>query len=149
MTQVAEPKRLHRGRIQFGMKTLLAAATVCALLIGLFCPRFGKPLSGCANQGMASVWIAPPEQAEIIAQCRKSQPHADIPGAPRIITEKVIDEVDRCCFFNFQGRRYIHRVRYRSEVFLANELYHDSIVVMFDYDHYHLNGGGCQRRDAN
>ncbi len=147
-TQVSDHERSKRGRVQFGMKAFLSAATVCAISLGLFCPRFGEPLQGCANQGLESVWIAPPDRAEIITKCQQSQPNAKIPNNPAIITEKVFEEVDRCCFFNFQGRRYRHRVRYRCELFLTNEFPPQSIMVLLDYDHYHLNGGGCQFDDA-
>lgn len=143
-TQVVEKQRPYSGRMQFGLKAFLGAVTVCAILVGLFYPRFGEPLDGCADQGLESVWIAPPTQAEIVAKCRESQPDAVIPEEPLIITEKVFEEVGRCCFFNFQGRRYYHRVRHRCELFLTRDFPYQSIVVSFDHDHYHLNGGGCE-----
>jgi hypothetical protein len=130
------------------MKALLGFVPVCGVLIGIFLPRIGTPLSGCANQGLEAVWIAPPDSADIIRKCRKMHPDATIPDQPLIITEKVFEEVERCNIFNFQGRRYLHRVRYRSELFLTNSFPSESIVVIFDYDHFHLNGGGCQCRGA-
>jgi hypothetical protein len=134
----------QRYRIQFGLKAFLVAVAVCAILIGLFFPRFGDPLNGCVDRGLESVWIAPPDHTEVIKKCKEIRPDATIPDNPQILTEKVFEEVIRCNYFNFHGRRYLHRVRYRSELFLSNGLPYESIVVLHDYDHHHLNGGGCR-----
>ena len=137
-------KLRNRIGFQFGMKWFLGIAAICAVLVGLFFPRSGEPLNGCALDGLQSVWIAPPDRAEVIRECKKLHPDVVIPDNPSIVVEKVFEEVSRCNFFNFQGRRYVHRVRFRSELFLTETFPPESIVVLHDYDHYHLNGGGGQ-----
>ena len=127
---------------QFSLKLLLAIVTASAILIGLFWPRVGPPLDGCAEKGIESVWIDAPSDAEVIAKCTEVHPEAALPANPPLVTEKVFEEVIRCRFFNFQGRRFLHRVRYRCEVYLNKKFPPESIVVLIDYDHYHLNGGG-------
>lgn len=124
----------------------MGTSALGAILLALFFPRFGETLDGCSSQGKDSVWIAPPETAEVVARCREAYPAFTVPDNPPMIVEKVFEEVDRCCFCNFHGRRYLHRVRYRCEVFPAGQVPGQTLVVLIDYDHYHLNGGGCLTR---
>ncbi|MEO1525663.1 MAG: hypothetical protein AAFX06_09510 [Planctomycetota bacterium] len=135
-------------RFRFGLRTLLASAAVVCVAIGLFVPRYGESLDGCSNQGLDSVWIAPPDLNDVVTKCRAEYPGIAVPDNPPVIIEKVFEEVGHCCFCNFHGRRYVHRVRYRCEVFPAAQFPGQSLVVMFDFDHYHLNGGGCEMRLA-
>jgi hypothetical protein len=129
-------------RFRFSLKILLAIVTVVPILAGLFWPRFGPPLDGCVGKGDESVWIAPPDRAEVIAKCKAEYPELVLPPDPPIVIEKVFEDVTACSFFNFQGRRLLHRVRYRCEIYVTEVYPPETVVVLIDYDHYHLNGGG-------
>ena len=96
---------------------------------------------------LESIWIAPPSKAEIFAKCKEEYPDIVIPANAPIVTEKVFEEVTRCNFLNFQGRRYLHRVRYRCEVYLTRTFPQETVSVLIDYGHYHLNGGGGEPID--
>jgi len=142
-----------RRRFQFSLRAFIALCTAAGVSIGLYWPRNGDPFSRCADKGLDSVWIGKPTKSEVIeklssklAELNEYNMNFVVPTKRNIVTEKIWEDVSRCNFLNFNGRKYLHRVRYRCEVFPNPKPYVN--VVYFEFDHYHMNGGGCRWVDG-
>jgi hypothetical protein len=129
------------------MKNLLLLAAFAGVAIGLFWPRTGATFPDCIVEQGSHVWIGTPTDDEVLSKFQVTYPGVEVSGNAMIVKEKVLEEITPCNFINFNGHQNLHRVRIRCEVYYSDKM-SNYLPVYFEYDHYHMNGGGCEWKNA-
>ncbi len=134
-------------RLRLSIGTLLLLTMTLGILLGLFWPRTGTPFSNCVGDAGGKVWIGVPTDKEILDHFKSTYPSIELVDNPMIVKEKIFEEIMPCNFMNFNGQREVHWVRFRADVYYTDNAT-TSLPVYFEYDHFHLNGGGCSWKNA-
>ena len=134
-------------RRSISIRTFLLIAIATGILLGLFWPRAGKDFPDCAGELGNKVWIGVPTDEAILDRFASTYPTINVITSPMIVKEKIFEETMPCNFFNFDGHQEIHWVRIRADVYYTSDTT-TRLPVYFEYDHYHMNGGGCSWKNA-